>query len=102
MKNVTMGMLFLLIVILFWGCSKNIPFNVQSNPPGAQIYLDGEFKGVTPKVITYHYDPGIRPFELLQQKKLRLTKEGYKSKEIILSAHDNFLSGKKVITLEKK
>jgi hypothetical protein len=102
MKNVRRGILFLLVIILFWGCSKNIPISVESNPPGAQIYLDGEFKGVTPRVITYHYDPGIRPFELLEQKKLRLTKEGYQSKEIIISVHDNFLPGKKVITLEKK
>lgn len=96
------GLALLSLIIIFAGCSKHIPLTVESDPPGAYIYLDGEFKGITPKIITYHYDPNIRPLEIAHEKKLRLSKEGYRSKEITISILTSIISEKKKIVLEAK
>ena len=98
MKKVLKGLIFLTLIFTFIGCSKYIPLKVESDPPGASIYLDGEYKGLTPKVIHYKYDPNIFPLEFLNEKSLRLVKKGYKSKEIPIS----FFSEEKKIFLEKQ
>ena len=52
--------------------------SVDSSPPGAEIYLDGRYIGVTPKVVR----------ELERQKDqmlLHIKKDGYRSKKVTLS-----------------
>lgn len=98
MRKIFKILIFLILIVTFIGCSKYIPLKVESDPPGASIYLDGEFKGVTPKVIHYRYDPNIFPLEFLHEKNLRLVKKGYKSKEIPISV----FSEEKKIFLEKQ
>ena len=56
--------------------SKGI-LNVSSSPQGAEIYLDGRYVGVTPKVLR----------DLERQKKeifILLRKDGYKEKKATL------------------
>ena len=102
MKVILKGLVLLFLIIIFTGCSKHIPLTVESDPPGAYIYLDGEFKGITPKVITYHYNPSINPMEIAHEKKLRLSKKGYRSKEVTISILNSIMSEKKKIVLESK
>ena len=52
--------------------------SVDSSPPGAEIYLNGRYIGVTPKVVR----------ELERQKDqmlLHIKKDGYRSKKVTLS-----------------
>ena len=42
----------LLLPVLFAGCVERI-LEIRSDPPGAEVYIDGERKGVTPLVHKY-------------------------------------------------
>lgn len=73
------------ILILFNGCkggsviSKNGKLSISSNPSGAKVYIDNEYKGITPLEI-----------ELMPKSyELKLTKDGYKdySKSINIEAN---------------
>lgn len=57
---------------LFTGVRQNV--NIASNPPGAQIYIDGVNQGVTPSTIRIKKD-----FDLVTDngKDIRLLMEGY-------------------------
>ena len=62
---------FIIACVLVSGCTEFIlsqgSLSVQSDPSGAGIYLDGEFKGTTPAVI--HAIPaGTRQIELRHEK----------------------------------
>lgn len=101
MEDIFKKLIFLLLIFFLIGCTTYIPINVESDPPGANIYLDGKFKGVTPGVIYCKYNPNIHPLEIIHQKTIRITKRGYKSKEIAISVLDGNFSKNKKIILEK-
>lgn len=102
MKDIFKVLIFILLFSFLIGCTTYIPLNVESDPPGANIYIDGEFKGVTPRLIYHKYDPNIHPLDVIHQKTMRVTKRGYKSKEIAISILDGNFSKNKKIILEKQ
>lgn len=57
---------------LFTGVRQKV--TIESNPPGAQIYIDGRNEGVTPTTVRMHRD-----FDLVTDngKDIRLVMEGY-------------------------
>lgn len=56
------------LAFLVVGCSSTV--KIQSLPGEAKVYIDGEYKGMTP-----YYQKDTKPFFLPGQ--LRLSKEGY-------------------------
>ena len=55
---------------LLMACSHRVTIN--SNPPGARTYVDGDFKGLTPAMFVERSGRG-REYEI------RLEKEGYRA-----------------------
>lgn len=61
------------------GCAAYQNVGIESDPPGAQIYLDGKLAGVTPLELQVGRDSAHTVY---------LKKEGYKPELVVLDKHD--------------
>ena len=75
-RNTTISLLLLTVVLFFTGCAtlfkgthESVDFN--STPDGAQVYIDGDYRGVTP----------VRfKLESKNSYKVEFKKEGYQTR----------------------
>ena len=72
MKNKIYILFSLVMALLVFGCAGGT--TIKSNPSGAKVYLDGQYKGATPY---YHIDITFTG----APRMLTLKKEGYKDFE---------------------
>lgn len=75
MRTLTFVLLALIMsscATIFTGMRQNV--NIESNPPGARIYIDGRDMGTTPATVKVHKD-----FDVLSDggKDIKLLMEGY-------------------------
>jgi len=52
--------------------SQKLPTLVRSNPPGAEVYIDGEYKGKTP--LSFEFQPGYHKLILKKNKYMEINK----------------------------
>ena len=76
MINLKRFFVFFLIAVLISGCSSKVL--IDSKPQGAKVYINDEYKGVTP------YEQKDR-FTIFEQPKVVLELDGYKSYEDLLT-----------------
>ena len=74
----------LMAAVLLPGCSSSTKINTL--PRGAKIYVDGEFRGVTPYVLTDQ-----KP--VWGTTKIRIKKEGYKDFGTVIDKGEEFNMG---------
>jgi hypothetical protein len=63
------------------GCAAYQNVGVESDPPGAQIYLDGKLVGTTPKQVRVSRE---------RDHMVYLKREGYRPEPVVLEKHDAF------------
>ena len=63
---------------------------IVTDPPGAQIYLDGEEQSRGPSPVTFeNFEIGVNPqTDLLVPRKVRAVKKGYQPEELLVSWED--------------
>ena len=61
------------------GCSAYQNFSIESDPPGAEIFLDGKSVGATPQSLRVSRE---------QAHTVYLKKEGYRPELVVLEKHD--------------
>jgi hypothetical protein len=71
--------LLLCAVLLASGCAAYQNVGIESDPPGAEIYLDGKLAGQTPLQLRVPRDAAHTVY---------LKKEGYRPELVVLEKHD--------------
>jgi len=71
--------------------SRKLPALVRSNPSGADVYIDDEYKGKTP--LSFEFEPGYR--------KVTLKKNGYETVEKMFKISDMTMKPMPTILLKK-
>jgi hypothetical protein len=69
----------LLLALLLPGCAAYQNVAIESDPPGATIYLDGKAVGATPQKLRISRDSSHTVY---------LKKEGYRPELVVLEKHD--------------
>jgi hypothetical protein len=72
-------MRFVWILLLLSGCAAYQNVGVESDPPGAQIYVDGKLEGVTPLELRVSRDAPHTVY---------LKKEGFRPELVVLDRHE--------------
>ena len=71
--------ILLIAALALAGCAPYQNIGIQSDPPGAQIYLDGKLAGVTPLDLRVPRDAAHTVY---------LKREGYRPELVVLYKHD--------------
>ena len=69
----------LLLCLALAGCAAYQNVSIESDPPGAEIFLDGEPIGTTPQVLRVPRD---------RDHSVYLKKEGYRPELVVLEKHE--------------
>lgn len=69
----------LALSIVLCGCPQ--PFQIRSNPPDADVYVNGRYEGKTPRTV-------IRGASAYRTISLRVEKEGYEDHASLLQANE--------------
>lgn len=71
--------LLLCLALALAGCAAYQNVSIESDPPGAEIFLDGEPIGTTPQVLRVPRD---------RDHSVYLKKEGYRPELVVLEKHE--------------
>ncbi len=86
---------FLLLIILMTGCATYETFSVNTDPPSAEIFVDGKLMGKTPATIKVEFPEDK---QLVREKKIiALRLRGYKEVKDLLTYEENI---KKVLNFK--
>jgi len=72
-RRLPLALVFLLVPLLLAGCTDR-RLELESEPPGATVYVDGKRVGLTPLEV---------PFEFYGTREFRLEKEGYQTVRVL-------------------
>jgi len=84
MKNISRGILFFFILLA--SCATTSTITIKTDPPGANIYVDGKSLGQTPATIKVKFSENA---QMVPEKKILAVKlSGYREKKEIISLED--------------
>ena len=71
------------VLLLLAGCATKPSYTVMTQPPGADIFVDGKLVGKTPATINVVFTENV---QMVTEKKILTVKlQGYKTKKELLS-----------------